>query len=98
MNTQNRTLCSFNLCYVGVGFWLFLYTGSWACHNGTAEVEYRNWNTATGQPDNKDANEHCVQIKFMSGKWNDAACDRKKRAICESAPSLYYSCTTQNLQ
>ena len=86
-----------NAWLIFLPFTHFLYClclkGTWVCYDGTDEVKYRNWDAAGGQPDNEGRREHCAEVKFKSGRWNDQRCERKRRAICRGAlTSMYDIC------
>lgn len=60
------------------GQWVWIGTGK------PLTEEAANW--APGEPNNKQANEDCVEIYIKRqrdrGKWNDELCSKLKRALC----------------
>ncbi|XP_019502688.1 PREDICTED: E-selectin [Hipposideros armiger] len=57
--------------------------------------EAKNW--APGEPNNKDANEDCVEIYIKrdkdTGMWNDERCSKRKLALCYTAACTHASCS-----
>ncbi|EPQ11171.1 Pulmonary surfactant-associated protein D [Myotis brandtii] len=47
---------------------------------GGEPLVYSNWNP--GEPNNKDGNEHCVEM-YTNGQWNDLPCEEIRPVICE---------------
>ncbi|KAK5967492.1 hypothetical protein GCK32_005094 [Trichostrongylus colubriformis] len=61
-------------------------TWEWSDDN---PVNYTNWWTEYGQPDNYKGNENCVQMYVdgnpvpYAGRWNDLNCDHKAYFVCQ---------------
>ncbi|XP_022096039.1 hepatic lectin-like [Acanthaster planci] len=73
--------------------------GNWICHDGIDEVDYRNWDALSHQPDKyQGLNERCAEVYFPSGKWNDFTCDENLTAICKGQTSLYHRCASRLFQ
>ncbi|XP_078792368.1 C-type mannose receptor 2-like isoform X2 [Oryzias latipes] len=47
---------------------------------GNGESTFRNWNS--GQPDNYDGQQLCVDLNFFSGQWDDYYCNVAEPFIC----------------
>ncbi|XP_014320595.1 E-selectin isoform X1 [Myotis lucifugus] len=71
------------------GQWIWIGTGK------PLTEEAENW--APGEPNNKQANEDCVEIYIKRqrdrGKWNDELCSKRKRALCYTAACTPTSCS-----
>ncbi|EPQ04591.1 E-selectin [Myotis brandtii] len=71
------------------GQWVWIGTGK------PLTEEAANW--APGEPNNKRANEDCVEIYIKRqqdpGKWNDELCSKRKRALCYTAACTPTSCS-----
>lgn len=48
-------------------------------------MNFVNWNTQNGEPNNKEGDENCVQLQSISsgGKWNDQSCKSQNYFVCE---------------
>ena len=44
-------------------------------------LSYTNW--SSGEPDNRDGAEHCINMKGDTGAWIDRRCDRTAPSVCE---------------
>uniref|UniRef100_A0AAG5D1E6 C-type lectin domain-containing protein n=1 Tax=Anopheles atroparvus TaxID=41427 RepID=A0AAG5D1E6_ANOAO len=56
----------------------------WIATNTLVGRPFGYFDFSPGQPDNAGGNEHCLEIGRWGGvAWNDAACDRPQRFICE---------------
>ncbi|XP_063797594.1 L-selectin-like [Pseudophryne corroboree] len=68
---------------------------TWVGTNKTLTEEATNW--GENEPNNKRNTEDCVEIYINrdkdSGKWNDDACSKKKRALCYTASCKKLSCS-----
>ena len=55
--------------------WVYLSTG--------VSIPFSVWNT--GEPNNTDGSEDCVEISNYAGysNWNDVNCDLESKFICE---------------
>lgn len=57
---------------------------TWVGTKKALTKEAENW--ASGEPNNRRSNQDCVEIYIKrqqeSGKWNDEACSRRKKALC----------------
>ncbi|ELK29868.1 E-selectin [Myotis davidii] len=71
------------------GQWVWIGTGK------PLTEEAANW--APGEPNNKQANEDCVEIYIQRdqdpGKWNDELCSKRKLALCYTAACTPTSCS-----
>ncbi|XP_063953416.1 macrophage mannose receptor 1-like isoform X1 [Lytechinus pictus] len=54
--------------------------GGWQWSDGSG-FAYLNW--SPDEPNNYDPGEHCVQIYYATGQWNDFFCDREIGYICK---------------
>jgi hypothetical protein len=48
-------------------------------------ITYTNWRS--GQPDDFEKSEDCVELRGNDGTWNDATCTDTKDFVCEIPPS-----------
>ncbi|KAH3858355.1 C-type lectin domain family 4 member G-like [Dreissena polymorpha] len=55
------------------GHWIWEYTGQ--------EVRYQDWNT--GEPNNENGGEDCLEISYWNVRWNDARCTTNMTIVCE---------------
>ncbi|XP_065145785.1 galactose-specific lectin nattectin-like [Paramisgurnus dabryanus] len=54
--------------------------GQWLWSDGS-QFDLTNW--CSGQPDNYDGKEHCLEINFSNNRcWNDQPCSYTKSYIC----------------
>ncbi|CAK6439826.1 unnamed protein product [Pipistrellus nathusii] len=71
------------------GQWVWIGTGK------PLTEEAANW--APGEPNNKQANEDCVEIYIRRplnpGQWNDERCSKRKLALCYTAACTPASCS-----
>ncbi|XP_069824058.1 E-selectin-like [Dendropsophus ebraccatus] len=85
-----------NPSYYWIGIRKINDTWTWVGTNKTLTEEATNW--GKGEPNNKGNKEDCVEIYIKrhidSGKWNDDACRKKKRALCYTASCHQLSCGT----
>ncbi|XP_044156814.1 L-selectin isoform X2 [Bufo gargarizans] len=81
--------------YYWIGIRKINNTWTWVGTNKTLTEEAKNW--GTGEPNNRQHKEDCVEIYIKrtkdSGKWNDDACYKKKRALCYTASCDQLSCS-----
>ncbi|KAM4722852.1 L-selectin [Rhinophrynus dorsalis] len=77
----------FNPTYYWIGIRKVNGWWTWVGTNKTLTTEAENW--GRGEPNNKKNTEDCVEIYIKrakdSGKWNDDACTKAKRALCYTA-------------
>ncbi|XP_066451079.1 P-selectin-like [Eleutherodactylus coqui] len=85
----------FNPTYYWIGIRKINNIWTWVGTNKTLTDEAKNW--GKGEPNNKKNKEDCVEIYIKrpkdSGKWNDDACSKKKRALCYTASCDQSSCS-----
>ncbi|XP_056384017.1 L-selectin-like isoform X1 [Hyla sarda] len=85
-----------NPTYYWIGIRKINNTWTWVGINKTLTEEATNW--GTGEPNNKKHKEDCVEIYIKrsidSGKWNDDACTKRKRALCYTASCEPLSCSS----
>ncbi|XP_075689585.1 E-selectin-like [Rhinoderma darwinii] len=90
-----ETNIPFNPKYYWIGIRKINNIWTWVGTNKTLTDEAKNW--GTGEPNNKKHKEDCVEIYIKrskdSGKWNDDACSKKKRALCYTASCNQSSCS-----
>ena len=55
-------------------------------------LSYTNW--GSGEPDNRDGAEHCINMKGATGAWIDRRCDRNASSVCEIETRKYASEST----
>jgi cysteine-rich repeat protein len=81
INTQTEQ--DLILPFAGLGPWIglndLIVENSFNWSNGEG-LTFTNF--LSGQPDNFDGLEHCVEMKD-SGEWNDADCFKGKKGVCE---------------
>ncbi|KAM5237483.1 L-selectin [Ctenodactylus gundi] len=81
--------------YYWIGIRKIGNTWTWVGTNKTLTEEAKNW--GAGEPNNRKSKEDCVEIYIKrpkdSGKWNDDACQKKKRALCYTASCQPRSCS-----
>ncbi|XP_029111842.1 C-type mannose receptor 2-like [Scleropages formosus] len=85
---MNRVINRVNLTgYTGPA-WIGLEKGNsckwqWSLEerrlHSDGQTGFSNWDS--GQPDNYEGKEHCVQM-YPSGKWNDISCDKTFSFVC----------------
>lgn len=75
---------SFSPSYYWIGLRKINSTWTWVGTQKPLTEEAENW--ASGEPNNKQENEDCVEIYIKratdAGRWNDERCDKKKLALC----------------
>ncbi|KAM3915657.1 E-selectin-like, partial [Leptodactylus fuscus] len=85
----------YNPGYYWIGIRKINDTWTWVGTNKALTDEAKNW--GTGEPNNKKNTEDCVEIYIKrmtdSGKWNDDACTKRKRALCYTASCNQLSCS-----
>ena len=54
--------------------------GVWQWTDGSA---WNFDNFRSGQPNNKNGNQHCLTINLGTGKWEDDPCDGKRFVVCK---------------
>nr|XP_044992442.1 L-selectin [Jaculus jaculus] len=81
--------------YYWIGIRKVKNTWTWVGTNKPLTEEAENW--GAGEPNNKKSKEDCVEIYIKrakdSGKWNDDACHKGKRALCYTASCQTWSCS-----
>ncbi|XP_056124458.1 galactose-specific lectin nattectin-like [Rhinichthys klamathensis goyatoka] len=55
------------------------HEGVWLWTDGT-KMNFQYW--LPGEPDNANGNEHCLEMNFGNGHWNDEVCSQKKPFVC----------------
>lgn len=60
----------------------FFVESKWIWSTGRSPVVQTHW--AHGNPNDSNSREDCMAAIYPSGNWNDIACDRKLRFICET--------------
>ncbi|XP_021260681.1 L-selectin-like isoform X2 [Numida meleagris] len=82
----NRTLPYHNK-YYWIGIRKLGGTWTWVGTKKELTEDAVNW--ATGEPNNRQFNQDCVEIYIKrqpeAGKWNDEPCTKKKKALCYKA-------------
>nr|XP_017534838.2 E-selectin isoform X1 [Manis javanica] len=86
---------SFSPSYYWIGLRKINSTWTWVGTQKPLTEEAENW--ASGEPNNKQENEDCVEIYIKratdTGRWNDERCDKKKLALCYEAACTPASCS-----
>ncbi|XP_070546868.1 perlucin-like protein [Ptychodera flava] len=54
---------------------------NWALVYDSSLVLFTDW--GEGEPNNDLGDEDCVEARVITSKWNDLACHRKLKSICE---------------
>ncbi|KAM4021781.1 L-selectin-like [Anomaloglossus baeobatrachus] len=89
-----ETNIPYNPTYYWIGIRKINNTWTWVGTNKKLTDEAENW--GKGEPNNRQHKEDCVEIYIKrakdSGKWNDDACSKKKRALCYTASCDQLSC------
>uniref|UniRef100_A0A8D1WIU7 L-selectin n=1 Tax=Sus scrofa TaxID=9823 RepID=A0A8D1WIU7_PIG len=90
----NKTL-PFSRSYYWIGIRKVEGVWTWVGTNKSLTEEAENW--GDGEPNNRKTKEDCVEIYIKrskdSGKWNDDACHKAKRALCYTASCQPRSCS-----
>ncbi|XP_044295189.1 P-selectin-like isoform X2 [Varanus komodoensis] len=88
----------FHRTYYWIGIRKINNTWTWVGTQKPLTKEAENW--AAREPNNRGANQDCVEIYIKrqkeAGKWNDERCTRLKRALCYNASCQPFPCNERS--
>lgn len=88
-------LLPFNPTYYWIGIRKVANVWTWVGTNKKLARQAENW--ATGEPNNVQDQQDCVEIYIKrekdTAKWNDERCSKRKGAVCYTGRALTVSLT-----
>ena len=95
---ETYNLYAFDISFIGFRFlsqtsaWLGMddirYEGLYISLDTNRPTKYFNWHS--GEPSG-GSGEHCVEIYFDSGEWNDVSCNHMKSFVCKKGQRGEYA-------